>query len=137
MLRAHSPGGPQTLPDPQEQVPETPSSRHVRRTLSIGPKAPAAFPVGHAAGVRFRHPSPPPGLMRRRTQSPKAEGIRTEGLTHLGRPRPSPQSPHVPIPTGTAQLEPDRFHPYPRAPAPTPRVSAPMTSPCETPIPRI
>ena len=73
-----SPSGPQTFGYPQKRVSGTPSSQRVRHTLSIGPKAPAAFPVGHVAGARFRHPSPPPGLMRRRTKAlrPRASGPR-------------------------------------------------------------
>ena len=52
---------------------------------------------------------------------------RTQLRPHPWRPRRPDQSPrdrrlksHFHIPTGVPQLEPDRFHPYPRAPSPLP-----------------
>ena len=75
------------------------------------PKPPAAFPVGYAAGGWFRRPQP--------SASP------TPGGTYIGSNWPKPQTPsstaasylYFHVPTGVPQLEPDRFHPYPRAPA--------------------
>ena len=68
---------------------------------------------------------------------------RTQLRPHPWRPRRPDQSPrdrrlksHFHIPTGVPQLEPDRFHPYPRA-CPTPRVSAPRQAHADTPTPRI
>ena len=46
--------------------------------------------------------------------TPHGTGVRTKA------PEAVASSPHFHIPTGVPQLEPDRFHPYPRAPAPLP-----------------
>ena len=104
----HSPGGTQTLPDPQEQVPETPPSRHPQhrakspRRLSRWATPPGsgfAMPNHRQAG-------------RTAGSTPDGTGVRTKA------PEAVASSPHFHIPTGVPQLEPDRFHPYPRAPSP-------------------
>ena len=46
--------------------------------------------------------------------NPYGTGVRTKA------PEAVASSPHFHIPTGVPQLEPDHFHPYPRAPAPLP-----------------
>ena len=46
--------------------------------------------------------------------TPEGAGVRTKA------PETVASKPHFHIPTGVPQLEPDHFHPYPRAPAPLP-----------------
>ena len=97
-----------------EQVSGTPPIRHVRHTLSIGPTAPAAFPLGYAAGGEISHPQRPAALMRRRSH-PRWPRRPDQGDRS---PRGRRPNPHLRIHMGVPQLEPDRFHPYPRAPTP-------------------
>ena len=102
-----------------------------------GQKPPAAFPVGYAAGGRFRHPSPPPGLMRRRPRPlrPRASGPKPWRPTPDRRPfltSPSPEDHLNGCPTAfihTRAL-------LPRSPGERP-LFTPGPAHTDTPTPRI
>ena len=94
-----------------EQVSGTPSSRHAPIHSASGPKPPAAFPLGTAAGSWFRRTQPPASRTHRR---PYPWGSRCPDQGDRS-PRGRRPNPHLRIHMGVPQLEPDRFHPYPRA----------------------
>ena len=130
----HSPGGTQTLPDPQEQVPGTGPSRHVRSTLSIGPKAPGGVP----GGLRRRGPISPSLTTARPdaspAQTPTAPGLRTKALEADPRLSPHSSRPHPQriISMGARSLSPISARSFPAH-----RVSAPCSPPDQrTRIPR-
>ena len=82
-----------------------------------GPKPPAAFPVGYAArglvspSLTTGKPDATPAL------SQVAPAVRTKGTRAPEAVADRRPNPHFHIHKGVLQLEPDRFHPYPRAPA--------------------
>ena len=120
----HSPGGPQTLPDPQEQVSDTRPSRH--------PQHRAQSPGGVPVGPRRRGPislflttgrpdASPARLPMALASGPKPSGRRLKASF----PHPH-RSPSV----GARSLSPISARAFP-----TPRVSAPRPAPAKTSTP--
>ena len=115
----HSPGSSQTFRDSQKQVPETPSSRHIRHTLNVGPIAPEEFPMSVPPGAGLAIPN------HRQARPPVAltSGIIGQSPRHHRRPRP-----RISIstsPTESPNWSPTAFT-HTRARLPRYRVSAPM-----------
>ena len=101
------------------------------QALNIGAtRPPAAFPVGHAAGCRFRHAQPPASRTHRRLYSRWRR--RPDQSPRGRRLKASSPHPHRSPSVGTRPLS-----PIPARSFPTHRVSTPGPAHADTPTPRI